>query len=301
MLSILIPVYNYKISSLVNEVHKQVCESKIEFEIICLDDGSEKHRVENKTAIENLVFTSMFFSETNVGRIKSRQRLSDKASYDWLLFLDADVMPKHQTFIKKYIEESSSNHEAIYGGFTYHKNKPDNNSILRWTYGKRNEDVDFKKRNQNPYQIVISANFLIKKSIFNLINNSIDKKAYGLDNYFAALLKEHSINVFHINNEVYHLGLEKNDVYLKKIELAVDTLLWLSHRENLVHENKLLSLFMVLRNYKLNHIGSVFYKLFHLKIRKNLLSKNPNMLLLQFYKISYMCYKDLELNANKTN
>ena len=40
MLSILIPTYNYTIYSLVSTIHKQIEQTGIDYEIICLDDAS---------------------------------------------------------------------------------------------------------------------------------------------------------------------------------------------------------------------------------------------------------------------
>ena len=40
MISVLIPVYNYNISTLVTEIYKQLVSVNEEFEIICIDDCS---------------------------------------------------------------------------------------------------------------------------------------------------------------------------------------------------------------------------------------------------------------------
>ena len=50
MLSILIPTYNYDITHLVYELHKQASEAEIDFEIICLDDGSKSEINSSSTA-----------------------------------------------------------------------------------------------------------------------------------------------------------------------------------------------------------------------------------------------------------
>jgi hypothetical protein len=295
MLSILIPTYNYNISKLLFNVHKQAIEANITFEIICFDDKSEKYTFENKTSIDALSNSKIIISEENLGRIKSRQALSDLSSYDWLLFLDADVIPKSNKFIKRYIDEINSNYEVIFGGFAYTNKKPENDSILRWKYGKRFEEVDAKKRNLKPHQLIISANFLVKKTVFNKINTKIKRKSYGLDNYFGALLKQHNIHVFHLNNEVYHYGLEKSITYLRKSEEAIATLLWMYNEEKIVnHNNKLLALFLILRKIKLNYPMMLFYKIFNKPMKLNLVGSNPNIYLLQVYKLAYICYKDLK-------
>lgn len=294
MLSILIPTYNYNITNLLLEVHKQVTGTNIKFEIICFDDCSEMFLNENIRTINSLDKTKIIISEKNLGRIHSRQVLADNAVYSWLLFLDADVIPKSEKFIKQYINKTESIYEVIYGGFAYSDLMPTNNSILRWKFGREYEEIDAIKRNLKPYQVIISANFFIKKNVFNKINSKINRKSYGLDNYFAALLKQNKINVLHVNNEVYHLGLEDSLTYLKKVEGFIITLLWLYNENKMFeHNNKLLNVFVVFKRFKINYLVNLFYKMFNSTIKKNLLGNNPNMLLLQIYKLSYICYKDL--------
>lgn len=294
MLSILIPVYNYNITALVCEIHKQITETNIKFEIICFDDKSEKYITENKAIIDSLNYTRIILSKKNIGRTSARQILSDNSTYNWLLFLDADVMPKYDKFIKNYINKISLDYDVIFGGFAYANTKPKSDTILRWKYGKKFEEVDAEKRNLKPYRIIISANFLIKKTIFDKVNSKIERKCYGLDNYFASLLKQNNIKVSHLNNEVYHFGLESSEIYLNKVKEAIITLLWALNNDKMAkHDNKLLSVFEKFKRYKLNFLMAIFYKYFSSFIKKNLLDVNPNIYLLQFYKLLYICYKDL--------
>ncbi len=102
MLSILIPTYNYNIVALVSEIHRQISNTEIPFEIICLDDASTVFVAEN-LVVQQLQNTQYQILQTNVGRSKIRNLLAQKAQYDWLLYLDADVMPKHHDFIERYI------------------------------------------------------------------------------------------------------------------------------------------------------------------------------------------------------
>ncbi|WP_040278850.1 glycosyltransferase family 2 protein [Psychroserpens damuponensis] len=296
MLSVLIPVYNYDIKALVNLVHKQLMASEIIFEILCLDDNSNTNTSVLNAEIGQLQNTSYQISKVNTGRVATRQTLAEQAKYDWLLFLDADVMPKLDEFISNYIAFLSSEYDAIYGGFAYQPEQPKNEFMLRWTYGSSNEQVQASLRNKTPYKIVISANFMIKKSVFLKLNSKITQRGYGYDNFFGALLKSGQYNVFHIDNEVYHLGLEPNERYLHKIEQSVVTLLKLDSNDHIQHtENSLYNSYKLLKKLKLNYVFSLIYTSFKKQFRKNLLSNKPNIRLLQFYKLSYICY--LELNS----
>jgi glycosyltransferase involved in cell wall biosynthesis len=294
MISVLIPVYNYNVVALVTHIHTQLQLCDLPYEIIALDDASISDVVHVNNSLSNLEFTSYIKSKTNLGRTNARQYLAEKASYEWLLFLDADVMPKTALFISNYLKCTDSDYEAVYGGFAYHEDLPDSDYRLRWTYGKTHEQISAKERNKRPYKVIISANFMIKKDIFIPINAQIEQKGYGFDNFFGALLKMKTIKVFHIDNEVYHLGIETSKAYLNKKEKAAETLLLL-YKSNRIesHQNDLLHLFITLKRYKLHHIFSWAYQLLKKPLQHNLLSTTPSMKLLQLYRITYMCYKHL--------
>ncbi|ARV10400.1 hypothetical protein BTO05_12395 [Winogradskyella sp. PC-19] len=294
MLSILIPTYNYKITDLVSTLHRQATSLGVEFEILCRDDASSKYFQENEIGIKDLKDTHYFASEINIGRTASRQFLCQKAKYNWLLFLDADVIPKSDSLIKNYSTYFTSNYDAIFGGFAYNNPQRIKNGILRWKYGKKFEEVDAKKRNLKPYELIISANFLIRKTVFNKINPELNRNSYGLDNYFSALLKQHKLKVLHINNEAYHYGLEDNASYIRKSEEAIDTLLWMKDTRNITsHNNKLLNTYSYIKAIKLNYFTAFLYRFFNNSIRKNLLSDSPNIYLLQIYKLLFISHKDL--------
>ena len=296
MLSILIPVYNYDIRLLVKTVHAQLIASGINFEINCLDDAStEDFRLKNKS-VEAFKFVSYHSSKINLGRVATRQTLAENANFDRLLFLDADIMPSKNNFVEDYIHFIDSEYDALYGGFKYEPFPPKKDFILRWTYGRQQEQIPAGERNKSPYRVVISANMLIKKSVFIALNSQIMQKGYGYDNYFGALLKSSALKVLHLDNEVIHLGLEPNHIYLSKIEQAADTLLLLYKAEKLEHtENNLLNTFITLKKWDLNHLFASLFKIFKKPLRSHLISARPKILLLQFYKLGYICDTDLKI------
>ncbi|MBJ7879250.1 glycosyltransferase family 2 protein [Gelidibacter salicanalis] len=293
MLSILIPVYNYNVVPLVEEIHFQATALHIPFEILVYDDGSFSVLNKKNQQINRLTGCQFIEAKRNRGSAALRQHLAVQAQYDWLLFLDADVMPKHANYLQTYVNIISEEQDAIYGGFAYQAKTPEHDYSLRWRYGKAKEEVDAAIRNQKPYKIVISGNFLTKKHVFITVNSKMKGHKYGYDNYFGALLKEYSHNVKHINNEVYHLGLGKNPDYLRKVEHSVDTLLEL-HKNNKITEsdNDLLNTFKIFKKIKIHYLLGYLFKQKKPRLITNLLSPNPSVRGLQFYKLGYMCYKD---------
>jgi len=293
MLSVLIPVYNYNLTKLVSDIHKQLVDLTIDFEIICIDDVSNKSIIETNQEIINLTFTSYLLSDKNNGIAVTRQLLTDKAKYRWILLLDADVEIDNDNFILNYLNALSSGNDFIFGGFAYKKQRPHDNYLLRWKYGKHYEALSAEKRNKNPYKITIAANVLVKKVAYRSFNlNSIGKQ-YAMDYYFGALLSENHSKVLHIDNQVYHLGIEKSIDYLKKKERATETLLKL-HQEKkiIVHSNDLLSTFVLFKKTGLNYVLVILFKILRPILRKNLIGSNPIIPLLQFYKIGYICHLD---------
>ena len=184
MLSILIPTFNYPIINLVSELHSQLVLARIKFEIICIDDASSNYYLQNDT-LKNLNNVSLQKLPKNIGRSKIRNLLASKAIYDWLLFLDADVIPKDKDFINVYLRCIESKDAQVFcGGIAYENKKPESRKMLRWVYGKKREEIDLEIRKRNPYKYFFGANFLIHKSIFETVkfNNQIVK--YGYEDVF---------------------------------------------------------------------------------------------------------------------
>ncbi len=295
MLSILIPVYNYDIRPLAEQLSQQLSEVDITYEIIFQDDASNSSVSELNSKVELYEHIRYNRSSSNQGRTATRQLLAEQAKYDWLLFMDSDVIPKNDNYIEQYLLYLNKEVEAVYGGFAYLDEIPKVDHSLRWRYGRAKEQVSAEKRNRRPYKITISGNFLIQKSIFKELNRQIDQKGYGYDNYFASLLKQHEIKVLHIDNEVYHLGLESNSVYLNKVEASVKNLWTLNSSGSLSqNENSLLLTFKKIKRFKLNSFCSFLFHIFRQPMKRNLLNNKPSIFILQLYKLGYICFLDLK-------
>lgn len=291
MLSILIPTYNHSILKLVSILHNQIEKSGIEFEIICLDDASETFFLENDKIID-LQNSSYKILETNIGRSKIRNLLAKKAKYDWLLFLDADVVPKNENFISEYIKHINNEQKIVYGGILYQEERPAKEKLLRWIYGKNREALPFETRKKNPYLSFLTLNFLIRKSIFEKVsfNENIPNLRHE-DTLFSYNLMQKKIKIEHINNPVYHLGLDDFDSAIKKEN---ESLLALKH----LLDNQLLSsdyvrlskLVAKIKNLKLLFAFSLLYKITRFAFLKNLSSNNPSLFLFDLYRLGYLCH-----------
>lgn len=289
MLSILIPTYNYAILALVKNVHQQCLEAKIPFEIICLDDQSD-----NDYQIENLIISTLpnciyNVNQTNVGRTRTRQRLAEQAKYNWLLFLDADVIPVTSAFIQHYIDAIQPN-TVIFGGYQYEKESTDATKILRYRYGKEREEKYASERNKNPYTYVFSGNMLVPKSIFLNFNYQANEKNYGMDIYFGYQLYQQHISVLHLDNPILHLGLETNEVYFQKALQGVESRKkYLLHEKGVDQMNPLVQAYAKLKKLGLTKLVAVGFKIVAPFLKKNILSTNPKLVYFDIYRLGYLC------------
>jgi glycosyltransferase involved in cell wall biosynthesis len=286
MLSVLIPTYNYNAFSLVEELHKQLTLEVINFEIICLDDGSNSPLNNENKKINTLVFSAFKPLKINIGRSAIRNLLAKKAKYKWLLFLDADVKPVKPNFIRTYIACFKIDKTVFCGGILY-ENKKENFGLLRYKYGKKHEEISLKKRNKNSEKYFFTSNFLIKKTVFNDVNFEEKLTKYGREDLLFSLeLIKIGHQIKHLNNEVYHLGIDENLLFVSKTKKAMENIVFLDNMHLIdAYKMPLLVIVRKISSFKMTKIIAKFYTIFEkLTIRKS------SVFFLNCMKISYVCY-----------
>jgi glycosyltransferase involved in cell wall biosynthesis len=291
MLSILIPVYNYAVYSLVFELHKQCLECNLAFEIICQDDASKDFLIENNeiNALENCCFSS---NETNLGRGKNINKMAGKANYDWLLILDCDTFPQNYHFIKEYHLKIQENRNLIiFGGIVYDVKKPQKDQLLRWDYGHKRESLSVEKRKRKPNSSALTSNLLIKKELFleYPFDENITKYGYE-DLCFMMALETNKIKTKHIENPAFHLNLETSAQFLDKTKTALKNLVYIvnSKKTNL-KDSKIITVYSLLKKLKLTSLTVYFFNLFENRITAQLISDKPSLLLFDLYKLGHFC------------
>lgn len=289
MLSILIPIYNYNASPLVLELHKQCTEAEIDFEILCQDDCSSKYTQENLFA-QTIGKVHYYLNNTNLGRGKNINILSQKAQFDYLLILDCDTYPKESSFIKKYIDSIAlEKSKVVFGGIIYPDDKPNNEQLLRWIYGNKREAIPVEIRRKRGYKSALTSNFLIKKSVFNKypFDETITKYGYE-DLCFLTVLNSNKIAISHVANPTYHLNLETSKAYLSKTRLAIENLIFLIDSHKITEQDsRLFSTYNILRKLKLNALFGFAFKKTKNTLTHNLLSESPSLFLFDLYKLGY--------------
>ena len=290
MLSILIPTFNYNALPLAKILEQQALKSGIIFELLCIDDGSFSEKNNKNQLINSLTNSKFFENKKNVGSKANRERLAEIAQYNWLLFIDADSKPKETNYLAKYISQINNSYDAIFGGIAYYPKQEGSSKSLRYKFGRNREEIDAKIRNKNPFKVITSANFIIKKLIFLKITDQRTPNIYGLDYLFSLQLKEHNVRVKHINDEVYHLGLDTNSDFLNKTRKAVEALHYTYKIKKIKKHNiSLLSTYKIMTGFGLKAPFRWLFKKFKNKIEHNLIGKKPNLFLFDLYRLGYLC------------
>jgi glycosyltransferase involved in cell wall biosynthesis len=293
LLSILIPTYNYNITSLVADLHKQALETYVDFEIIVLEDGSTLY-VEENNGVDDFEFASHIVLAENIGRSAVRNKLADIAKYDHLLFMDcdADVLSMH--FVEKYVAFCKEECIVI-GGTAYDSNENDPQFSLRLTYGRMREARTALERGKNNFS---TFNFLISKSIFNRIRFDESLQGYGHeDMLFGHHLHQLGYEFIQIENPLVHKGLDNNKIFIQKTEEGSRNLYFLyktGRYPYLVEESKLLNTFVRIYKTGLSRIFATLFSILKPYLQRKLCNPAPSLRLYDLYKLLVICKTSVE-------
>lgn len=295
-LSILIPIYNYEVTSLVKSLRSQAKKLEIPYEIRCYDDCSDElFKTNNKALLKlnNVVYKEL---PQNLGRSRIRNRLAFESIYNSILFIDCDSKINSSNYLEQYLVKAFT-HDVVFGGTEYSSILNDPTHSLRWKYGRKREEKEAKARKQNPYDHITFNNIFLRRELF--LNQLLDETilTYGHeDTKFGYQLKQNNIPIAHINNPVEHIGLEPNEQYLSKTAQGVKNLYKIL-QEDLGKETRLYKSFLFLKRFALKSIFKMVYSIFSKRIEKNLNSKDPRLFYFDLYKLNLIVEEDNKRKA----
>ncbi|MDR1182958.1 MAG: glycosyltransferase [Bacteroidales bacterium] len=294
MLSILIPLYNYNAVNLVNQLHKQAKAAGIDFEILLLDDNSDSTCKRDNLILSSLSNTTLFELPTKAGRAIARNYLAGQAKYDHFLFLDCDSEPIDDLFIKRYLPYCQYQDVVVCGGTAYKPQKPKQNAYLRWRYGVKCETKSAQQRNKVPNAKFSTFNFLISRELFMSIRFNELLRNYGHeDTLFGLELQKRNHVITHIDNPLFHTGIDPNEVYLEKTRQGVKNLKILldqyPNRDELIKNIRLLHYYNFLEKTHTTLIFFIAFRFLKKIMLANFNSVYPNLSLFNLYKLGYLC------------
>ena len=284
-LSILIPTYNYNARVLVEELVERIYAEGVNAEVIVGDDGSTEpmnwlEELEGREGVRVLRFNE------NVGRARHLNRMAEQAEGEWMLIIDCDAHLESDFSLTAYIQ-AGLRAPVVCGGLRTPAVNPCPGATLRYKYEcAADRKRSAAERNRHPYLQLSTFSLLIRHDVFMAIRFDENCLEYGYeDALFGVELQKRGIPILHIDNPLVHMGIEPNDVFLRKSETALRTLKRLngrmqgnSHVENVANRLQRLHVAWAVRG---------LYRLFYQPMRGHLLGKHPSLTVFSFYKLGY--------------
>lgn len=284
-LSILIPVYNFDATALVDSLRQRLAAEGVSGEVIVGDDGSTQPQPW-LDRLAGVAGVRVHRAPHNLGRAAIRNRLADAAEGRWLWFLDCDTALAPGFSLSRFFTPENEGAPVLCGGIVVPPEMPPH-ATLRYKY----EQADVRRRtadvrNRQPYSQLSTCNLFIRADVFHSIRFDETITSYGHeDTLFGMELEARGIVVRHIANPVVHLGLEPNAVFLAKTETSLRTLYSLAPRLGV--GSHLLRMASRLRRFHLAGIVSLLFRLLRRPLRRNLLSRHPSLAAFKLYKMGY--------------
>jgi glycosyltransferase involved in cell wall biosynthesis len=282
-LSILIPVYNESCYDFVKKL-KTMCAMTQEthhledYEIVVADDASTmKDCVSANRAINDMPHCRFIEKEQNTGSAATRNFLAQESRFEWLLFLDSDMVISHEDFLARYIECEAAG--VINGGICIGEGPKGN---LRHLYEKHCErQHTAQQRALRPYHSFRSTNFLIARDL--MLRCPFDerfKKSGYEDVMLGRQFIEQSVDICHINNPLMMTSFEDNEAFMEKTERNLRTLY--TFRKELAGFSQIADAHVCVRPFI-----RLWHRLFGGIERRNLCSSKPHLWVYQAYRLGY--------------
>lgn len=296
MISICIPIYNFDVNRLVDELSQQIENSPIETEIILIDDASnEKFKQINRITCQKHQYVEL---NQNVGRASIRNLFLRYAKYDYLLFLDCDSVVIQPDFISSYLVAISELHPLVLcGGRVYDQEFPDRHHRLRWKFGIERESHSADERLLHPNKSFMTNNFIIQRSLLESVKFDDRLKDYGHeDTLFGFELKKRKITISHIDNPVLNGDVEENSVFLEKTEFGIANLAKIlrivNYNTYFVEDVKILAFHRKMKKMSLSGLILFIFWLARIPLRRLLIEGYVYLPLFDFYKLGLLIQKE---------
>lgn len=292
MISVCIPIYNFDISQLLEEISKQSKQIEAPSEIILIDDcSSEDYKGLNENNCKKETYIEL---DKNVGRAEIRNLFIKYANFEHLLFLDCDSIIISKNFLANYVESiRQHNFDVVCGGRIVDDEKPERNKMLRWKYGKLRESQPNEIRETIPNKSFMTNNFLINRKTLEEVKFDHRITEYGHeDTLFGYELKKKGIRIEHIENPVLNGDVEDNAVFLAKTEKGVvnliDILANTDHNPDFINDVTILSTYEKLKAKGLIPLVNLVFIVSKPLLRFLFVRGYVNLKLFDFYKLGIL-------------
>lgn len=215
-LSVLTPFYRYDSSPLL----ARCAAAPQDVEFVLLDDGSGDAALLARVvaaAQATGAQVRIIVREGNSGRATARNRLIAEARGDYVLFLDADMIPDRASFLLSWLSVTRCQQpDVAFGGLSLrHATRTRNNALHHNLFG-RSDCRSAEQRARSPAQTVATANLLVRRNFLNAYPFDAGFTGWGFEDTEWALRAARATQILHVDNPATHAGLDSAETLLRK-------------------------------------------------------------------------------------
>lgn len=218
-LTVLVPTFHDDVAPLVEAL--TACAGAHRIQLIIYDDGSQDTVLESRMIHALMTFPGtarVLLAEENVGRSEARNRLLAQASTDWVVLLDADMLPDDHLFLARYFDaiRLSDAPTLVSGGFSLKRVDIKPGRSLHALQSAASECMPADVRNQAPGRYVFTSNLLVHRTILEAVPFDTGFQGWGWEDVAWGLSVETAFPISHIDNTATHLGLDTDQALITK-------------------------------------------------------------------------------------
>mgnify|MGYP000117563595 FL=1 len=132
----------------------------------------------------------------------------------------------------------------------------------------------------------MTNNFWVERKVVEQVPFHENLIGYGHeDTVFAQDLKAKNITVKHINNPLFHIGLEDAEEFLQKTTNGVKNLAQLIKSNQIDSDNRLFSTYQKLKKIGLSSLVLGALNIIYPNLERNLMGSNPSLHFFDLYKL----------------
>ncbi len=178
-IKISIVIIGYNAESYLSETLKAVDKLKVHqenIEVIYVDDGSNDKSCDIFNSTTLRYRKKLFKLKENSGRVVARSKGIELAEYDWILFLNSNIVVS-QNLIIEYINSISNCDALVYIGSLKYQSQ--DSTFCNYLNQPGRGINNYKNHSLVHYTNVLFSNCLVKRSLFDSINFNIKLRFYG--------------------------------------------------------------------------------------------------------------------------
>lgn len=218
--SILVPFLRDDPTPLLHALASNSGPHLTKFEIILLDDGSHDallsaHLIGEVQALP--IAASLITLTENAGRAAGRNLLARQARGEYLLFLDADMLPDSPDFLSDWLAVVQNDEPAVsFGGFSVEQASTEARFAVHRAMASRSDCLNATQRALQPEKYVFTSNLLVRADVFAANRFDENFVGWGWEDVEWALrvsaehaIRHHEIPATHLGLDTVHQLMEK--------------------------------------------------------------------------------------------